>query len=72
VYLEKRTPLTDTQWKEHQGALSKTILSNEQDLLFVDWLRSSRASAQIKMLGRDARNSQGTQGTQGGGAQAGS
>ena len=72
VCLEKRTPLTDAQWKEHQWALSKTILSNEQDLLFVDWLRSSRASAQIKMLGREDRNSQGTQGASGSGAQSGS
>ena len=66
MYLEKRTPLTDAQWKEHQGALSKTILSNEQDLLYLDWLRSARASAQIKMLGRDAGK------PQGGDAQSGS
>jgi len=66
MYLEKRTPLTDAQWKEHQGALSKTILSNEQDLLYLDWLRSARASAQIKILGRDAGK------PQGGGAQSGS
>ena len=72
MYLEKRTPLTDAQWKEHQAALSKTILSNEQDLLFMDWLRSSRSAAQIKMLGREARNDQGTQGTQGSGTQSGS
>ncbi len=65
IYLVKRTPLTDAQWKEHQATLSKTILSNEQNLLYMDWLRSARASAQIKMLGRDARNSQGNQGTQG-------
>ena len=65
IYLAKRTPLTDAQWKEHQATLSKTILSNEQDLLYMDWLRSARASAQIKMLGRDARNSQGAQNAQG-------
>jgi len=56
VYLEKRVPLTDAQWKEHQAALSKTILSNERELLFSDWLRSSRSAAQIKMLGRDSRS----------------
>jgi hypothetical protein len=66
VYLEKRTPLTEAQWKDHQGTLSKTILSNEQDLLFMDWLRSARAAAQLRMLGSDARNPQGGgQGAQG-------
>ena len=57
VYLEKRAPLTDAEWKEHQATLSKTLLSNEQDLLFADWLRSARATAQIKMLGREAGGS---------------
>jgi len=71
VYLEKRAPLTDAQWKEHQATLSKTILSNEQDLLYTEWLRSARSAAQIKMLGRDARSS-GAQGEQGAkGAQRG-
>lgn len=65
MYLEKRTPLTDAQWKEHQSALSKTILSNEQDLLYLDWLRSARVSAQIKMLGRDGRKTQDGQSGQG-------
>ena len=52
AYLEKRAPLTDSQWKEHQQTLSKTILSNERELLFFEWLRTSRGAAQIKMLGR--------------------
>ena len=65
IYLEKRAPLTDAQWKAHQATLSKTILSNEQDLLYMDWLRSARVSAQIKMLGRDPRNSQDGQSGQG-------
>jgi hypothetical protein len=52
AYLEKRTPLTDAQWKEHQETLSKTLLSNERELLFFEWLRTSRGAAQIKMLGR--------------------
>jgi len=51
VYLEKRTPLSPEQWKEHAPVLSKTILSNEQDLLFSEWLRESRLTAGIKMLG---------------------
>lgn len=52
AYLQKRAPLTDAQWKEHQAALSKTLLSNERELLFLEWLRTSRGAAQIKMMGR--------------------
>lgn len=52
AYLEKRAPLTDAQWKEHQATLSKSLLSNERELLFFEWLRASRGAAQIKMLGR--------------------
>jgi len=52
AYLEKRAPLTDAQWKEHQQTLTKTLLSNERELLFFEWLRTSRGAAQIKMLGR--------------------
>ena len=51
AYLVKRAPLTDAQWKEHQAALSKTLLGNEQELLFLEWLGSSRAAARVKMLG---------------------
>ena len=52
AYLEKRAPLTEAQWKEHQASLSKTLLSNEQELLFLEWLRTSRGAAQIRMMGR--------------------
>ena len=52
AYLEKRVPLTDAQWKEHRSTLSKTILSNERELLFLEWLRTSRAAAKIQMMGR--------------------
>jgi len=55
VHLEKRTPLSDELWKEHQASLAKSLLSNDQDLLFMDWLRSSRAAAQIKMIGGRGR-----------------
>jgi peptidyl-prolyl cis-trans isomerase D len=55
AYLEKRAPLTDDQWKQYQGTLSKTLLSNEQELLFLEWLNSSRAAAQIKMMGGNGR-----------------
>ena len=51
VYLEKRAPLTDEQWKDHQASLSKSILSSEQDLLFDEWLHQSRALAKIQVLG---------------------
>lgn len=52
AYLEKRAPLTDAQWKEHRAALAKTLLSNERELIFLEWLRASRGAAQVKMLGR--------------------
>ena len=52
VYLEKRTPLTDVQWNAERANLTKTILDNEQSLLFAEWLRQSRGTAQLKMLGR--------------------
>lgn len=52
AYLEKRAPLTESQWKEHQQSLGKTLLTNERELLFFEWLRTSRGAAQIKMLGR--------------------
>jgi hypothetical protein len=52
AYLEKRAPLTDAQWNEHRTALAKTLLTNEQELIFQEWLRASRGTAQIKMLGR--------------------
>jgi hypothetical protein len=50
VYLQGRAPLTDAQWKEHGAALTKTILSNERELLFQEWLRTGRAGAGIKIL----------------------
>ncbi len=50
AYLEKRVPLTDSQWKEHRSTISKTLLSNERSMLFMEWLRASRGAAQIKML----------------------
>jgi hypothetical protein len=50
AYLDKRAPLTDAQWNERRESLSKTLLTNEQELLFLEWLRSARAAAQIKML----------------------
>jgi len=50
VYLQGRAPLTDVQWKEHGAALTKTILSNERELLFQEWLRAGRAGAGIKIL----------------------
>ena len=52
AYLVKRAPLTEAQWKEHQAALSNRLLENEKELLFMEWLRSSRAAAQIQMMGR--------------------
>jgi hypothetical protein len=50
IYLDKRTPLTDDQWKEHQSELSKKLISNDQSLLFKEWLNQSRSTAGIKML----------------------
>ena len=55
VWLQKRDPLTDAQWKEHREALSKTILGNEQELLFQEWLRSARAASQLRILGGGSR-----------------
>lgn len=52
AYLEKRAPLTDAQWKQHNAALSKTLLSNERELLFLEWLRTARGTAKIRMMGR--------------------
>jgi parvulin-like peptidyl-prolyl isomerase len=49
-YVEKRVPLTEAQWNQYRGSLSKGLLANEQQLLFLEWLRSSRAAAGIKML----------------------
>ena len=50
VYLDKRNPLNESQWKEHQAALSKKLLDNNQTLIFQEWLNQSRGTAQIKML----------------------
>ena len=50
IYLDKRTPLTDDQWKEHQSELSKKLLGNDQSMLFKEWLNQSRSTAGIKML----------------------
>jgi hypothetical protein len=50
VYLEKRAALTEAQWKDHQATLSQKLLSNDQELIFREWLQSSRAAAQIKIL----------------------
>jgi hypothetical protein len=50
IYLEKRAPLSDALWKEHQPIISKTLLSNEQSMLFLEWLRAARVGAQVKML----------------------
>ena len=52
VYLEKRAPLTDAQWTEHKASLAKTLLTNEQDLLFSEWLNTAKGAAQIKRLNR--------------------
>jgi len=51
IYLDKRTPLTEAQWKEHQSEVSKRLLGNNQTLLFKEWLNQSRGTAGIKMLG---------------------
>jgi peptidyl-prolyl cis-trans isomerase D len=51
IYLDKRTPLTEAQWKEHQPELSKRLLGNNQTLIFKEWLNQSRGAAGIKMLG---------------------
>ena len=50
VYLQKRTPLTDAEWKEYQADISKKLLTKDQDLLFTEWLHTSLGTAQIKML----------------------
>lgn len=55
AFLEKRISLTDSQWREHQAELSKTILGNERELLFLEWLRSSRAAAKISMINAPAQ-----------------
>ncbi len=57
VCLTKRAPLSDDQWKEHGATLQQRILGNERDLLFMEWLRSGRAAAQIRMLGGNGRGS---------------
>lgn len=55
VYLVKRDPLTDAQWKQYGPELSKLILGNQRELLFQEWLRVARGSAAIKILGGDSR-----------------
>ena len=50
LYLDKRTPLNETQWKEHQATLAKKLVGNNQTLIFQEWLNQSRGAAQIKML----------------------
>jgi peptidyl-prolyl cis-trans isomerase D len=50
VYLQKRSPLTESEWKEHQNDISKKLLTKDQDLLFSEWLHTSLGTAQIKML----------------------
>lgn len=50
AYLQKREPLADDLWKQHRAALSRTILANEKELLFREWLRSARESARIRIL----------------------
>lgn len=62
AYLEKRAPLTDVQWKQYQGSLSKMLLGNERELLFLEWLNSSRAAAQIKMMSGNGRGASGDRG----------
>ena len=62
AYLQKRAPLTDAQWNQYKATLSKTLLGNERELLFLEWLNSSRAAAQIKMLGGNGRGGRGDQG----------
>ena len=52
IYLEKRAPLTDSQWKEHKSMLANKLLGNDRSLIFAEWLNQSRAAAQIKMLGK--------------------
>ena len=52
IYLEKRIPLTDAQWKEHKSMLTQKLLSNDRSLIFAEWLNQSRAAAQVKMLGK--------------------
>lgn len=52
IYLEKRLALTEEQWKEHQTALAKKLLGNNQTLIFQEWLNQARATAQIKMLAK--------------------
>lgn len=51
VYLETRAPLADAQWKEHGATLSRSILANQQDLLFAEWLHQARALAKVQALG---------------------
>ena len=55
VWLQKRDPLSDAQWKEHRDALSGTILGNERELLFQEWLRNARGASQLRILGGENR-----------------
>jgi hypothetical protein len=50
VYVQKREPLTEAQWKQHGPNLEKSILANERDILFQEWLRANRAASQLKIL----------------------
>lgn len=55
VWLQKRDPLADAEWQAHREALSRTILGNEQELLFQEWLRASRAASKLRILGGENR-----------------
>jgi len=47
VYLKARAPLEDKALEARRNEIRKSLLENKKDILFAEWIRSSREAAKI-------------------------
>lgn len=59
VYLQHRAPLSPTDWNAHHSEIEERFLQQQQNLFFAEWLRQSRADANITMLDKRHRGRRG-------------
>ncbi len=50
LYLQKRMPLSDTDWNTYHAKIESELLEQERHLLFFEWLRKARAEAKINII----------------------
>ena len=55
VYLERRAPLSKSDWDLHHTTIEQEFLEQEQNMIFAQWLNKARVDAKVTMLQRHGR-----------------